>query len=594
MINDVFAIIDWSKNRNLPALVKQLTKDSIFLDSHVWEITIDKPEICLGIVHQSPTRSGYWQYGQREFVLHGHVCGQLPIDSSWEHTDFEELSSRVFDGVYNLLVWCDRTKSLLVTADYLSTKSLYYWQQDELIVISSSLKSFRLLPLIPKQLNPQVLASTLALSHPISDDTLIAGVKTLPANGATVFRFSEIEFISRPGTGDRISTATEAETIAHLDELMSKSLQTWLGDSPRALIALSGGLDSRILLGYLKRSGTQITAATWGEPASDDFRLGVELAQATNTKYLTYVLSEDSAIAAEDLKFPGWQTESFSVNNVPFYWRGWIDLLQAQQSPVIHGFLGGPLGGGRLPKWGVSQDYFGQEVNEEIISELRTWGTNAAPKILTEFATPQFIPYLTNGIATDLVDAFSKIDRPYVYQRLMCLDFYYRQRRYLGNAISKIMGTFLPTMLPFYTKDNLDFVLQLPLELILDRRVFRQLLLKQFPDLASFQEADKGKLPVYSSAFKKYRDRLIENRYIWYLFPKLKPRNSALVFNSLLKKNSTIFANTFRDSGNILNNYLDTKKIIKKLESGQITPRERSEIMRLFNTCTFINHYFNQ
>ena len=594
MINDIFAIIDWSKNRNLPALVGQLTKDSVFLDRHIWEIAIDKPEICLGIVTQSSTKSGYWQYGQREFVLHGHVCGQLAIDSSWEDADFKQLSSHVFDGVYNLLGWCDRTKSLLVTSDYLSTKSLYYWQQDELIVISSSLKAFRLLPFIPKQLNPQVLASTLALSHPLSDDTLITGIKTLPANRATVFRPSEIEFISRPATGDRqISNATEAESIAHLDGLMSKSLQTWLGDSSQALISLSGGLDSRILLGYLQRSPTQITAATWGEPASDDFRLGVELAQATNTKYLTYILTEDSAIADADLQFPGWQTESFSVNNVPFYWRGWIDLLQTQHLPVIHGFLGGPLGGGRLSKWGVSQSYFGGEVNDGVINELQTWGTNAAPKILTEFATPQFMPYLGAGIATDLVDAFSQIDRPYVYQRLMCLDFYYRQRRYLGNAISKIMGTFLPTMLPFYTKDNLDFVLQLPLELILDRKIFRKLLLEQFRGLANFQEADKGKLPIYNSAFKKYRDRLIENRYVWYLFPKLKPRNSALVFNLLLKKHSTVFINTFRDSDIILNNYLDTEKIIGKLESGNITPRERSEIMRLFNTCTFINRYFN-
>lgn len=34
---------------------------------------------------------------------------------------------------------------------------------------------------------------------------------------------------------------------------------------------------------------------------------------------------------------------------------------------------------------------------------------------------------------------------------------------YLANAISKVIGIFLPIMLPFYTKNNLDFVLQLPL-----------------------------------------------------------------------------------------------------------------------------------
>ncbi len=593
MINDVLAIIDWNKTKDLPALVEPLVKDSTFLDSQVPEMAIAKPEICLGIIHNSADKSGHWQYGQREFVLHGKTCGKLPINETWQDWELEQLGSQLFDGIYNLLVWCDRTKSLLVTSDYLSTKSLYYWRQDDLLVISSSLKSFRLLPFIPKQLNPQVLASTLAISHPLSDETLIAGVKTLPVNGATVFSQSQIDFIPRSKTGDKISTATEAESILQLDELMEQSIATWLGDRPQALIALSGGLDSRILLGYLQRSQRQITAATWGEPESDDFRLGVELAGATETEYLTYILTGDSNIPETDLKFPGWQTESFSVNNVPFYWRGWIDLLQAQDLPVIHGFLGGPLGGGRLPKWGVSETYFGQEVNDGVINELHTWGTKAASDTLTELAKTKFMPYLTTGMADNLVEAFNQIDRPYVYQRLMCLDFYYRQRRYLGNAISKIMGTFLPAMLPFYTKNNLDFVLQLPLELILDRRIFRQLLLKQFPALASFQEADKGKLPVYQSKFKKYRDRLVENRYIWYLFPKLKPRNSAIVFSLLLDKHSAIFIDTFQKSANLLQDYLDLQPIINKLESGQVTRKERSEIMRLFNTCTFINSYFN-
>ena len=592
MINDVFAIIDWSKTKNLPALVEPLLEDSTFLDRQIADLAIAKPEICLGVIYHSADKSGHWQYGQREFILHGKTCNELPI-KDLQDWDFERLGSQLFDGIYNLLVWCDRTKSLFIASDYLSTKSLYYWQQDDLLVVSSSLKAFRLLPFIPKRLNPQVLACTLALSHPLSDETLIAGVKTLPANGATVFTQSQINFIPRSSDRHNISTATEAESIARLDSLMEQSLQTWLGDNPHALIALSGGLDSRILLGYLQRSQREITAATWGEPESDDFRLGVELARATETEYLTYILTGDSDIPEADLKFPGWQTESFSVNNVPFYWRGWIDLLQAQDLPVIHGFLGGPLGGGRLTKWGVSETYFGQEANDGVINELRTWGTKAASNTLTELAKPEFIPYLTAGMADNLVEAFNNIDRPYVYQRLMCLDFYYRQRRYLGNAISKIMGAFLPAMLPFYTKDNLDFVLQLPLELILDRRIFRQLLLKQFPDLANFQEADKGKLPVYSSTFQKYRDRLLENRYIWYLFPKLKPRNSAIVFSLLLDKHSAIFVDTFKQSADILHDYLNLQPIIDKLESGKVTRKERSEIMRLFNTCTFINRYFN-
>ncbi|MGD1919935.1 MAG: asparagine synthase-related protein [Pleurocapsa sp.] len=594
MISDVFAIINWSKSRTLPELVQNLAQDGVFADGYSAQIELDKPEICLGTVSKADGKDSHWHYESRDIVLHGDICGGFKPDSSWENAEFPQLSDRIFNGVYNLLVWCEHTKSLLVTSDYLSTKSLYYWQQDETVVISSNLKAFRSLPFIPQKLNPQVLAATLALSHPLTDDTLIAGVKILPANCATVFRREKIEFISRPARSNKVDfTSTEAGLINRLNGLMEQSLQTWLGDAPHSLIALSGGLDSRILLGYLQRSEKQITAATWGEPESDDFKLGVELAQTTNTEYITYNITGDSAIAESDLKFPAWRTESFSVNNVPFYWKGWIDLLQTQNLPVIHGFLGGPLGGGRLTKWGISQDYFGQEANNKVLAQLNDWGMNATPNILLEFATPEFKPYLTRGIAQDLTNAFEGIEQSYVYQRLMCLDFYYRQRRYLGNAISKIFGIFLPTKLPFYTQENLDFVLQLPLPLILGRKIFRKILLAEFPDLAGFQEADKGKLPIYNNPWKKYRDRLIENRYVWYLFPQLKPRNSALVFNSLLNKHAPIFIKTIEDSGNVLNNYIDVEKVIKKLKLGSIDPRERAEIMRLFNICTFINQYFN-
>lgn len=527
MIHDVFAIIDWRKSQPLPTLVEDLSQDSVFVEGDLGQITrqltseiaINKPEICLSIINQAEGQDSHWHYESRDIILHGNICQGITIDSSWENADLSQLSDRLFDGVYNLLLWCDQTKSLLK---------------------------------------------------------------------------EKIEFVPRSAVKAQInSTNTEAELIDRLDDLLEQSLQTWLGDTSHSLIALSGGLDSRILLGYLKRSRTKITAATWGEPESDDFKLGVKLAEATNTEYFTYTFTGDSAIAEADLKFPSWQTESFSVNNVPFYWQSWIKLLQTQNLPVIHGFLGGPLGGGRLSKWGVSPDYFGQEVEQKAIAQLTTWGMNAASNILMEFATPKFKPYLTEGIAINLTNAVTAIDQPYVYQRLMCLDFYYRQRRYLGNAITKIIGTFLPTMLPFYTKDNLDFVLQLPLELILERKIFRKLLLTKFSTLASFQEADKGRLPIYANPIKKYLDNMIENRYIWYLFPKSKPRNSALVFSLLLEKHLPIFIKTIKDSGNILNNYINIEKVVNKLESKNISPSERGEIMRLFNICTFINYYFN-
>jgi hypothetical protein len=292
-----------------------------------------------------------------------------------------------------------------------------------------------------------------------------------------------------------------------------------------------------------------------------------------------------------DLRFPAWCIESFSVNNVPFYWKGWLYLLQKQGLPVVHGFLGGPLGGGRLLKWGVSPTHFNSEPNAAVINELQTWAISAAPNILTAFATPLFKQYLTEGIANNLTTAFDDLSEEFVYQRLMCLDFYYRQRRYLANAVSKIIGTFLPTILPFYTKSNLDFVLGLPLDLILERKIFRKLLLAKFPTLANIPEADQGKLPVYGNPTHKYLTKVLNNRYIWHLLPQLKPQNSEQIFHSLLNSHRPIFAHTFRESRDYLDSYLDMNAIAEKLESGKLNNYERGQIMRLFNICTFINQY---
>ena len=62
----------------------------------------------------------------------------------------------------------------------------------------------------------------------MSDETLIAGVKVLPANGATVFRQSQTDFLPRPRASNQINPASETEAIAQLDGLMEKSLETWL------------------------------------------------------------------------------------------------------------------------------------------------------------------------------------------------------------------------------------------------------------------------------------------------------------------------------------------------------------------------------
>ncbi len=585
-MNDVFLMVSWSGVALPRASLERMAAEAC-PSSHLLVTTLlDERNLGVtGTTHAAET--SYWQRSPYDIVLHGHVCGGLDLTRFERRQTQQDLATQTLlsylpDGLYNLLVWNREEESLFILPDAIGARPLYYWQDGSLLVVSSTLKAFRHLPQFSPKLNIKTLAETLVLRHPLSSETVIEGVQMLPRDSAVRFSAAGMQVYPRNAVTLRDPAPMNRGLIEGLDNTMATSVKSWLQGVDNLALSLSGGLDSRLALGHARRLTPNILAMTWGEKSSDDFRFGNLLAAAAGVEHLNYPLSHDMRTGSADLEFPAWQVESFAISGVPFYWRGWTELLQAQEQPVAHGFLGSFLGGGSFGVWGLPRRALESKA-EKVIQQLPGWMLSPS-KTLLEFATPAFKQELSDGMAERLQQEFRALPGDLMYQRLRYFELYYRQRRYLAHGIPKLMYTFMPVILPFYTPRNLEFFLNLPFNALWGRPLLCETLARYFPALSSIPEADTGNLSVKRSVLDKF---VIGVRgYAQKAFPALRPKPSSTIFASLFRSHLPILTATLRDNQDLFADYLDLQGLAQQLETGQHEV-SRGNVMTLFNLCTF-------
>ena len=533
-----------------------------------------------------------WRAGRREVVLHGTLC-TTPALSELAAAPLDTLAARVYDGLYNLFVWDAAAGELLVAPDAVGARPLYYWRDGDLLAVASKLKAFRHLAAFTLQLDPQALAEVLTLRYPLGEATLLRDVKVFPRDASLVFSRDRTRVVERRTVSFRAGPSGTRSQLEALDASVADSVRTWLSGADGVSLSLSGGLDSRLLLGHLTRQGADVTATTWGNPGSDDFEYGARVAARAGVRHVVYPLDITGRTRAADLRFPAEKLESFGIGSVPFYWRGWLELLGELDQTVAHGFLGSFLGGGSIFLWGLPRRMLARSTASAL---PRLGDVVRVPPVLLDAATPSFRARLDAGVREALLRELGGLPGDALFQTLRYFELYYKQRRYLANGLPRLLDAFLPSALPFYTVSNLRFFLNLPLEALWGRPLLRRALSEQFPRLASVAEANTGHLSVDRSPLERLRNSVTRHPLTQRLVPSLRPQPSSSIFKTLLQRNVVTLAATFRDAHDLLGDQLDLAALAATLEADLAQRGElrykRNSLMVLFNVCAFLNHVY--
>lgn len=161
------------------------------------------------------------------------------------------------EGMYAFALQDIHQGEVLIARDPLGMKPLYWTESADGVGFASELKALlTLLPSTP-DLNPLAIRQYIEAQHPLSHNTPFLGVKRLLAGEAVLIRHGCVTEQWRHWRVEQVETVSDSDPVSALDHLMETVFtQHQRSDVPIGLF-LSGGVDSTILLGLMRRYGMQ-------------------------------------------------------------------------------------------------------------------------------------------------------------------------------------------------------------------------------------------------------------------------------------------------------------------------------------------------
>jgi asparagine synthase (glutamine-hydrolysing) len=177
---------------------------------------------------------------------------------------------------------------VLVATDWLGFHQLYHWTDGGVAALSTSARA--LSALAGGELDPVGLGGQALVGWQLADATPFAGVRTLPpASIATLHRGAlRIHRYADPVARPEQPPALD-DAVAEMADILVAWQTSYLSAHPDAVLQLTGGHDSRILLGAVpaaQRGG--LAALTLGAPDSPDVRIAARLCARYGMRHQVY------------------------------------------------------------------------------------------------------------------------------------------------------------------------------------------------------------------------------------------------------------------------------------------------------------------
>jgi asparagine synthase (glutamine-hydrolysing) len=322
------------------------------------------------------------------------------------------------------------------------------------------------------------------------------------------------------------------------------------------LVPISGGLDSRAILGALleRLPSSQIKTFTFGTPKSLDYEIGNNIASSLKLKHKEYDLTKCSIIERLPLLLKHGNLGSDLFTSLP------LDRILNDfdsKTNVWTGFMGDPSVGSHIP-------------NEKLLKRYQS-------NYIKQKENYTHIPNFSNGMfGPDYDYSQPKLNTTLKYtpRELEFWDLNNRQARYV---VSQVYYGPYNYVSPFIESQWLDFSFSLPNEMRLNQNFYLRFLLRKYPKLFSMPTKNN----LGASLANSYSDKatLFKRK----LFCKLSDnyRKKIIVnyvdYSSLLKRDPHLYnycienIHSLADNFDVDNNFLN--QVVKMFEAGTVSSR---------------------
>jgi asparagine synthase (glutamine-hydrolysing) len=208
---------------------------------------------------------------------------------------------RGLHGKFVAAIWDRCQGRLTLVNDRFGMRPLYYAQIGTWFLFASEIKALLVNAEVPRQSNLKGIAQFFTFGHLLGEDTLVEGIYALPAAGILQFRQGRLELDRywQPAVQPERRAESANNLMDRIDQAFGQAVRRCTTGNHRLGLSLSGGLDSRTILGVLDDE-QPVTTISLGMAGSADHRSAAELARLTHRPHHQCLLGVDFLERFED------------------------------------------------------------------------------------------------------------------------------------------------------------------------------------------------------------------------------------------------------------------------------------------------------
>lgn len=404
--------------------------------------------------------------------------------------DGEAFPARL-NGNFLAAIWDKTQGKLLVCNDRLGQYPVYYARHQGRVLFASGVRALLADATLPRQVDRLSMAEFLTFDHVLHDHTLLQAARLLPQASLLLVQNGEMRI--RPYWTLRYPEIyplrDKREYVEELIHLMRQAVARQADSDLPAAVLLSGGLDSRMILGILDELPARgpLHTFTWGVPGCDDARYARESAALTRATHHFFPLQPDFLLrtAVNAVRI----TDGLG-NIVNLHALATLEEEARYAQVIYKGFLGDAMFGYALRH----QFWADYDAETRLRAHLQVYHDQGVITFdpLTEhdaLFSPAFRAAVGNGVWQSLRAGMEASGvSPLATQRLY-FDLTQRVPRMTLQGVEVVRDRAL-VRLPFADNDLAAFSTQIPLGLMFERGLPRQAFMQSYPHLARIPMTD--------------------------------------------------------------------------------------------------------
>lgn len=542
-MSGIFGVLDSKRSAQIePLLTKMGTKMS-HREWYVVETYVDKSlriglgRIGIGIFDKTP--QPVWNSAHTvALVMAGEFYNRDSLGRNGVAEPDEQVALALYEklgddfvsqlnGVFVIAIWDEMRNRLLITNDRFGLYPLFYTCRNGRLIFAPEMKGILCDDTFPRKLDLTALAQYMRFQHLLGERTFLDDIALLPNASLLIYDLTTASCRIKPyWTFDDIPYRPEVsfnEAVEEVGRLLRCAVQRLSGDAYRPGVYLSGGLDSRTILGMIERR--PVISLTYGTDDCRDVYYARRIAKALGSDHHWFDLS-DGEWVKEHVDFHLDLTEGF---------HSWIHAHGISTLPLARQLIDVNLtgwdGGTIMGDADVIEPLQLEAVDDAalitrlfyLFNQKYTWPsiTEAEESLLYCEAIRKKV----QGLAFDsfraemsrYIDYRSDVRSGYFYINNHC-------RRMTFNVVT-FFRSHVEVRFPFFDYALFDFLYSLPAQIRADKLLFRIVIQRETPQLAYIPYDHDELLPTTQPLIRgahtlavKLRRRF--NRHVWSVFPE--------------------------------------------------------------------------